>query len=183
VTAFNTDYRDFIETKARIGVDADTGTLLFQSRNIDKASVYGFEFDYEWAINNQWSTSTSLAWTKGKNELSNQELDSISPSKAVFNVNWNSLNDKWNAKMFTTFSDSKKGTDDNLISTPSYATVDFLIQHKLNNKSDIRLGMFNLFNEKYWNWQQVRHFDSNDQIINSLSQPSNNISISYSIEL
>jgi hemoglobin/transferrin/lactoferrin receptor protein len=181
--AFNSDYRDFIETKARIGVDIDTGTLLFQSRNIDEANIYGFEFDYFWNIDNQWSLATNLAWTKGKNQMTNENLESISPAKAVVNLNWNSANDLWSTKLFTTLNKSKSSIDDDIFNTPASTVVDLMIHRKLSKSSHIRLGLFNLFNKKYWNWQQVRNFDAADPIIESLSQPSRNISISYSLEL
>jgi hemoglobin/transferrin/lactoferrin receptor protein len=183
MTAFNTDYRDFIETKARIGVDPSTGTLIFQSRNIDKANIYGIELDYLWIINDQWSTGINHAWTKGENENTHEELDSISPAKTVVNLNWTSQNNLWSTKLFTTFSQSKSSVDEDLFKTPSYSTVDLMVHRTLSKNSDIKFGLFNIFNEKYWNWQQVRNFDADDQIINSLSQPSRNISISYSITL
>jgi hemoglobin/transferrin/lactoferrin receptor protein len=183
LTAFNTDYSDFIETKARIGVDPETGTLLFQSRNIDEANIYGVEFDYAWAINDQWSTGLNYAWTKGENEITNEELDSISPSKTVVNLNWNSSNDLWNAKLYASFIQSKSSIDEDLFETPSYQTLDLMLHRKISDNMNLSIGVFNIFDEKYWNWQQVRNFDANDQIINSMSQPSRNFSISYSLTL
>ena len=41
--AFRTDYTDFIETKARIGIDPQSGRLLFQSINIGEANISGIE--------------------------------------------------------------------------------------------------------------------------------------------
>jgi hemoglobin/transferrin/lactoferrin receptor protein len=183
LTAFNTDYKDFIETKSRIGIDPETGTLLFQSINIDKANIYGFELDHTFRINNQWSTGFNYAWTKGENKNTHQEIDSISPSKTVVNLNWNSENDLWNANLYATLSQSKSSSDEALFSTPAYQTVDLMLHRKISNNMDLRIGLFNLFDEKYWNWQQVRNFDADDQIINALSQPSRNFSISYSMTL
>ena len=164
-------------------MDPETGTLLFQSRNIDKANIYGLELDHSWRINDQWSTAAGLAWTKGKNKISNESLDSISTAKAVVNINWNSSNQLWNAKLYTSYNRSKSSIDEDLFNTPAFTVVDLMLHRKLNNRSNLQLGLFNLFNQKYYNWQQVRNFDAEDPIIRSLSQPSRNFSLSYSIEI
>jgi len=47
LAVFDTEYDDFIETKALIGIDPESGVLLFQSRNIDMARIYGLDVRLE----------------------------------------------------------------------------------------------------------------------------------------
>jgi hemoglobin/transferrin/lactoferrin receptor protein len=43
LSAFRTSYKNFIESKINIGVDPLTGLTMFQSRNIDRTEIEGFE--------------------------------------------------------------------------------------------------------------------------------------------
>jgi len=47
LAVFDTEYDDFIETKALVGIDPESGVLLFQSRNIDQARIYGLDVRLE----------------------------------------------------------------------------------------------------------------------------------------
>ena len=186
LTAFLTKYHDFIETKARIGFDPVTATVLFQSRNIDKAEISGIEVSHKWQINNAFSTYSSLAITRGVNETKDEPLNSISPAKAINNIQWVSANNKWNVNLYSTFVAKQDRVADerhNLFQPDGYAVFDMFVNYKLGKKQNLRLGIFNLFDKKYWDWQQVRNFEENDEIIEALSKPSRNLSFSYSIEL
>ncbi len=44
LAAFHNDYEDFIESLVVIGVDPQSGLLVFQSQNIAEARIYGVEF-------------------------------------------------------------------------------------------------------------------------------------------
>ncbi|HOP23371.1 MAG TPA: TonB-dependent hemoglobin/transferrin/lactoferrin family receptor, partial [Gammaproteobacteria bacterium] len=182
INTFYTDYRDFIETKARIGIDPDTGYLLFQSRNIDKAEIYGIEIDYLWMFHPQMSAQINWAWTDGKNKTTDEELESISPSKAVLNFNWHSIDNDWNADLYVVHNNRHTLEDTALFQTPANTVVDMIVNKDLKRYGKVSLGIYNIFNKKYWNWQQVRNFDVNDQILASLTQPSRNVSFAYSYE-
>jgi len=183
---FQTNYKDFIESKAVIGIDPETSTLLFQSRNIDKAEIYGFELAHHWQINDDFSSYSSLAWTHGTNKINNQPLNSISPAKAVNNLEWRLPNSLWNINLFSTFVkgvDKVNEEDDTFFKPSGYAVFDLFINRTIGKNQTVRFGVFNLTNKQYWNWQQVRNFDENDAIIDALSQPSTYVSLSYSIRL
>ncbi len=188
VTGFYTDYNNFIESKARIGIDIDTGTLLFQSRNIEQAEIYGIELSHQWQFNQQLSSYTTLAWTRGNNKTNDQPLNTISPAKMVNNISWSSTNQLWTIDLYSTFTQSVDRIDesdprDDFFKPAGFAVFDLFASYKISHNQQLRLGIFNLGNKKYWNWQQVRNFDANDAIIDSMSQPSRNISLSYTITL
>jgi hemoglobin/transferrin/lactoferrin receptor protein len=188
ITGFYTDYNNFIESKARIGIDAETGTVLFQSRNIDEAEIYGIEISHQWQFNDSVSSYTTLAWTHGNNKTNNQPLNSISPAKLVNNLSWESSNNKWHIDLYSTFNAALDRIDesnprDDFFKPAGFAVFDVFMGYQLSQKQSIRLGLFNLTNKKYWDWQQVRNFDANDAIIDALSKPSRTLSASYSIEL
>jgi hemoglobin/transferrin/lactoferrin receptor protein len=58
---FDTHYDDFIESRAPVGIDAETGYLLFQSRNIGQARIYGADVRLDQDLDS-WSASLQ-GWT------------------------------------------------------------------------------------------------------------------------
>lgn len=182
---FHNSYQDLIVSRDLIGIDADTDALIFQSRNIEDATIYGAELDYQWQINKQWSTAWSLAWTQGDNDITDQPLNHISPAKASGNIRWQSVNRLWNAGLYGLFSRSQSRIDDSdndLFKTPAYATFDVTLGYQMTANSYLNLGIFNLTDKKYWLWQQVKNFDASDQIIEAMTQASRHLKLSYSIE-
>ncbi|MCX7552449.1 TonB-dependent hemoglobin/transferrin/lactoferrin family receptor [Marinicella sp. S1101] len=182
---FYNQYDDLIVSRDLIGLDPDTQALIFQSRNIEEASIYGAEMDYHWQINEQFSTAWQLAWTRGENDVTNQPLNSVSPPKATGSLAWQSVNGEWDATLYGVFSRAQERIDDpelELFKTPGFATFDLLVGHKLSPSSELRFGLFNLTNKKYWLWQQVRNFDNNDAIIEAMTQASRHLKISYSYQ-
>jgi len=90
LAVFDTEYDDFIETKAIVGIEPETGTVLFQSRNIDQARIYGLDLRLEqnlagWsqALEN-WSLSAAAYWSRGENRSPPPRIALTKPPVNVF---------------------------------------------------------------------------------------------------
>lgn len=185
---YETRFNDFIESKARLGVDPDTNTLLFQSININRARIYGAELDYNRTIDEQWSVSTKLSWVRGENRVTGQPLNSVSPARGIFSAHWQSTDKRWFADAYWTVSEAKDDVDesrDELFKPAGYGVLDLFAGYRWHRTAgrsgEIRLGLYNVFNKKYWDWQQVRNFDAEDTIISALTQPGRTLSASISL--
>jgi len=182
---FHNDYNNLIVSRDLIGLDPASNALIFQSRNINDATIYGAELDYSWQITNQWSTAWSVAWTRGDNNNTDQPLNHISPAKASGNFKWHSVNKKWQAGLYGIFSQAKTridDADDELFKAPGYAIFDVTMGYQISANSHLNFGLFNITDKKYWLWQQVRNFDASDAIIEAMTQASRQAKIAYSIE-
>ncbi|WP_223789500.1 TonB-dependent hemoglobin/transferrin/lactoferrin family receptor [Marinicella meishanensis] len=185
VNVFHNDYQDLIVSRDLVGMDPDTGALVFQSRNVEDATIYGAELDYQWQFSEQWSTGWQLAWTRGENDRTKQPLNHISPPKATGHLRWRSADDRWDATLYGTFSQAQDRVDDpdqELFRTPGYATFDWVTGYQINAKHQIRVGIHNLTNKKYWLWQQVRNFDASDPIIEAMTQASRHVKVAYTAQ-
>ena len=185
---FYTRYKDFIETKANIGVDA-TGTTLFQSRNLNKAEIYGFELSYKtdlqrWFDNlSGWSLATKIAITEGNNLETDEPINSISPAQAIINLGWHNANEKLHLNLISTATKAKTRVDETEASfykPDGYVIFDLLTHYQLTKNSDIRFGIFNLTNKKYWRWQDVKNLNPDESFIQAVTMPERNISLSFS---
>ncbi len=185
INVFHNNYHDLIVSRDLIGVNPETNALIFQSRNVAEATIYGAELTYQWSVSEQWSTGWQLGWTRGENDGTKQPLNHISPTKVTGNLKWQSPDRRWDAGLFAVFSQAKDRLDDpdnELFRAPGYATYDFIIGHQLTANSQLRLGIHNLTDKTYWLWQQVRNFDPADPIIAALTQASRHAKLSYSVQ-
>ncbi len=183
LSGFYNEYKALIISRAPLGIDPETQALLFQSQNIAKARIHGFEIDHQWFINEQWQTHAALSWTKGVNETNDQPLNSVSPPKAVLSVQWSSASNKWHMGLYGRFSAAQDDVDltqEELFQTPGYAVFDWMAGYYFSPQSHLQFSINNLTDKTYWQWQQVRNFDAEDPIIEALTQSSRNFSLSYS---
>ncbi len=185
LSGFYNEYKDLIVSRAPLGIDPETQALLFQSQNIAKARIHGFEIDHQWFINEHWQTHAALSWTKGVNETNDQPLNSVSPPKAVLSAQWTSASKKWHMGLYGRFSaaqDEVDLTQEDLFQTPGYAVFDWMASYHFTPQSRLQFSINNLTDKTYWQWQQVRNFDAEDPIINALTQSSRYFSMSYSYQ-
>jgi hemoglobin/transferrin/lactoferrin receptor protein len=188
MTVFGVDYDDLIETKARIGVDPDTGTLLFQSRNIDKARVYGIEAGFSveldrWVNGLTWENQAS--WTRGDNRTDNEPLNSVDPAELVSRLTWQPT-PALRLSLITTAVAKQDRIDDSvadLYETDGYAIFDVTGSYQITEGTRVDLGVFNALDKTYWRWASVRNRTQGDPMIDHLSAPARYATVSVRIDL
>ncbi len=189
---FHTDYDDFIDSRALIGLDESTGELIFQSRNIGQARIYGVDVRYDqdlaaWHEGLQgWILQAAAYWSEGDNRDTDQPLNSIAPPQAVIGAAWHSADDRWNLELIGTFTAAKKDRDIDQTTGPRFATdrwtsLDLTAGWSPVDWLQLRVGVFNLSDESYWRWLDVAKLEASDPMIPVLSQPGRSYSASFSI--
>ena len=104
----------------------------------------------------------SLAWTEGNDFENDQALESVDPFKAVAGLRYRAPEDRWGSELVATFVASndrapKVNDDGNDVFIPDgYFTLDLLGYYKFSDKVTLNVGLFNLLDKKYWNYQDVR---------------------------
>jgi len=187
LAVFDTEYDDFIETKALIGIEPATGTLLFQSRNIDRARIYGVDLKLEqnlaaWGTAlEDWSLSGAAYWSRGENRESGEPLNSVSPPQMVLGVSWASADGQLDANLTGTYTAKQDRIDETAgerFHTPSWTTLDLTAGWGVNTHFDLRAGVYNLADERYWRWSDVSLFKPDNPMLELLTRPGRNYSIS-----
>jgi len=187
LAVFDTEYDDFIETKARIGIEPESGVLLFQSRNIDEARIYGLDVRLEQQLGG-WSDSLegfslkgAAYWSRGENRENGEPLNSVSPPQMVLGVSWSSANNRWDANLTGTFTKAQERIDETAgprFHTPSWAIADLTAGWRINSHFDLRAGIYNLTDKRYWRWSDVSLFTPDNPMLPLLSRPGRNYSLS-----
>jgi hemoglobin/transferrin/lactoferrin receptor protein len=183
VALFGVDYDNLIETKVNLGPDPETGTLLFQSRNIDKARVYGAEFVFDASLDqfvDSLSFNASASITRGRNRTDDQPLNTIDPAELVTSLDWAPV-DRVKLRAVLTAVAAKDDVDDsnpNQLTTDGYAVFDLTGSFQLTRDIRIDAGIFNAFDKTYWRWSSVRNRTTGDPMVDYLSAPGRYASVS-----
>jgi len=62
--------------------------------------------------------------------------------------------------------------------TPAWATADLTVGWDINEHVGLRAGIYNLTDKRYWRWSDVRLFSPGNPMLELLTRPGRNYSIS-----
>ena len=183
INLFYTRYEDFIETKVRLGLDPDSGRLLFQSQNIGEARIYGAEFrssiELERLVPNLRLDAAAF-WARGENDDANEPLNSVGPPQAVIGATWSAPGGWGQATLMSTFTARHSRLDETrgpLFEAPGSAVFDFYLGRRFGEHLLLRGGVDNLLDKTWWRWADVRALAPDDMVLDQLSQPGRNVAM------
>ena len=182
--AFYGRYRNFIERYADAGTLAGRPSVtLQQSRNLDKATIKGIELKgsaqlgHAWG--GQWQVRGGYGYTKGTVDQG-QGIESISPHQLKLAVGQQAATWRW--ELAAAHTASKKASDmpaDSraLFLSPAHTVWDLTGQVELRKGMRLNVGLYNLTDQKYWNWSDVRGVTAAAEraAIDAYSQPGRNL--------
>ncbi|NIK00040.1 TonB-dependent hemoglobin/transferrin/lactoferrin family receptor [Xanthomonas cannabis] len=158
LAVYYTDYRDFIESNAPAGVNAD-GFMVFQSRNVDDVVIKGAEarggLDLGVLAGWQgWSLNSAVAYSEGDNLTNNTPLNSVDPLRGTLGVAFDS--DSWGAELIGSFVARKRRPQLASYYTPAgYATLDLMGHWEFAPGARLTAGLFNLADRRYVDWNAL----------------------------
>jgi hemoglobin/transferrin/lactoferrin receptor protein len=192
VAGFWTDYKDFIVSLVPLGPDPETGTLLFQSQNIEKARIKGFEFEAGAPLGlmsqslDAFSAGLSGYWATGEDQRTGADLDDVGPPSATLFLDWASASGRWDARLSGVLARGKRREGDTAqqyFRVPGHGVVDLMTAWHASERLTIRAGLFNLGDKTWWRWGEVRRLPADDPLIPALSAPGRSISLSFNLGL
>ncbi|USP09142.1 TonB-dependent hemoglobin/transferrin/lactoferrin family receptor [Aeromonas dhakensis] len=154
VATFYNKYDDFIELGQ---VSTEGRTAVYQYQNLDKATTKGAEAKADYWLNDLVNVWGNLSYIEGKDGDGNY-INSLSPLKGTLGVRLEQA--KWNINTALRFADdmSKVGKDakgnDN-IKSAGWGVVDIYAQFKPVQDLQFNVGVFNLFDKEYVNYESI----------------------------
>ena len=161
VSAYRNRYRDLIESRANLGIDPDSGALVFQSVNRARADIHGLEGSLEWVpdVAGNWRLSGSAAWARGRDTARDRPLNSVAPAKLVLGAAWEPVSDRFGAELVAT-AVARQGELDTsagpLFRAPGHALLDVHAWWRIVPGLRLRLSAQNLGDRRYWDWSSSR---------------------------
>ncbi|MDF7675316.1 TonB-dependent hemoglobin/transferrin/lactoferrin family receptor [Neisseriaceae bacterium ESL0693] len=160
------DYADVSNSVTLPGTWTPNQLFILQSQNFSKAHIYGGEAYARWKFAPDWKVSGSLAYARGslRQDGVDHPLNSVSPMKVKLGLAYEQ--ERWGSHVDLTYVAAKKDKDIYSASSfynpsRSYALVDMGGYWKPAKHLSLRLGVNNVFNQKYWNWSDIAYLTPN----------------------
>lgn len=199
VTFFTNRYKDFIDSLAALNCPGNPACVplfdfTFQSINRAKVEIHGVEAKGDYKLARDWTLRGAFAWAQGDDKSAGVPLNSIAPMKLVTGLRWGEKAGPRGAEAILTVVDKKRRIDRSpyISGTPAvafpafspkgYATVDLLGWWRPAGNVTVNAGIFNLFDTKYWQWNNVRLLNANAQNLDYFTSPGRNASVTAKVE-
>lgn len=199
LTAFKADYRDFISQEVVSGSFTPMDPAIFQFINIRRVEVEGLEGKAEARLGNGFTGRFAFAYAKGDEifEGGNKTpLGSIDPLTFVGGLGYRDPDGRFGAELIMTHNKSKSlnrtvGTDANGDPTTvcngapcfrpdAFTILDATAFVRLGQMLTLRAGVFNITDEKYAYWSDVRGLAATSSVTDAYTRPGRNASASVS---
>lgn len=190
LSVFRNQYDDFIESFVNLGVDPETGLLVFQSQNLADVTIEGAELRGAAALDAWWpklegfSANLAVAYARGDDESRDAPLESVDPARAVLGLRYEAADGRWELELVGTAVERKRRVGNDALFRPAgYATLDLLGRYRFNERVRLNAGLYNLADRTYWEWADVRGRAAADPAIERYTRPGINASVSLVVEL
>ncbi len=197
LAAFQSRYQQLIVEKKNLGT-ANGGTAttsnptLFQTVNIERATISGFELKGQmaWgaAVGGQWSSPFSYGRTRGTDDTTGLKLNHIDPATVHLGLRY--ATGTWHAQLDLFRQSAKRASDLGSVSVgnppnvgtqftiPAATTLDLSGQWRIRKGLRLNLAAINLSNQKYWHWSDVQGLRTVPDLADAYTQPGRHFKVS-----
>jgi hemoglobin/transferrin/lactoferrin receptor protein len=191
LVGFDSDYQDFIEQATVGGGFTPLNPAIFQFVNLSGAEIYGAEASLEVRLGAGFKVNTAASFARGDATNSSgvrTPIRSVDPVKVASGVEWREAADRFGARLFATYSDSKSPsrvgqcTPAPCFLPDSFVVFDVVGWWKITDALTARAGVFNVSDEKYWWWSDVRDLSATATFVDAYSQPGRSASVSIAMQ-
>ncbi|HEY8603893.1 TonB-dependent hemoglobin/transferrin/lactoferrin family receptor [Tsuneonella suprasediminis] len=187
ITGFTSRYRDFISQEVVSGSFTPSDPAVYQFINLDHVQVKGAEARLEGRADNGLNGRLSLSYATGdvtRPGGATTPLSSIDPLKLVVGLGYRDPQGHFGGQLIATHSARKELDRTTGLCTPecyrpgAFTILDATANARVWDGLTLRVGVFNIFDEKYAWWSDVRGLASTSTVTDAYTQPGRNASAS-----
>jgi hemoglobin/transferrin/lactoferrin receptor protein len=190
VTGFHGSYDDFITQEQVGGNFTALSPAIYQFVNLSDVKISGVEGRGRVSFGEGFALQLGVAWQEGSSTTRGVEmpLATIDPLKFISGLSYRDPDGRFGGEVMLTHSAKKNAADAGVTCTPAcfippaFTILDVTAYWNATENVTLRGGLFNLFDEKYWWWGDVRGVASNSNVVDAYSQPGRNFSVSVAIK-
>ncbi|WP_395945064.1 TonB-dependent hemoglobin/transferrin/lactoferrin family receptor [Brevundimonas sp.] len=191
-TAFATHYDDFIDQVVVSGTGIPgVDPLVYQYVNLTEVDIRGLEARADIYWDNGFSLIGSAAYAEGDTTTNGRrtELGSVDPLKVVAGLNYADQSGVWGGSATVTWSGKKDSRTYNLSCGSacylgdSFTLLDVTAYWNVTERATLRAGAFNVLDEKYGWWSDVRGLTATSTVKDAYTQPGRNFGVSLTLRL
>ncbi len=189
LAAFSGEYRNFIEQVQVSGTFTPTDPGVFQYVNLTKAKIRGVEARARLRLDNGLGGFLTAAYARGDSySPAKAPLDSIDPVKVSVGVSYRDPQGRFGGELTAVHAERKAASRVAVACSPacfrpSASTVlDLTAFWRVADGLTARAGVFNLTDETYAYWRDVRGLSSTAVSRDAYTQPGRNVSLSLTYD-
>lgn len=165
------DSKTVLNTNGQFQYQHDT----YHYQNIDKVTIKGAEFSFDYALTSNWSLLAALSYQDGKNEQTKDYITSISPLSGSTGISYNS--EKLQSQLLANWAKRMTKVNEGSRQSPGFVTLDWLNSYKLTADWQLNLALNNLLDKDYVRYNSIAGH-AVDSDLRAYTQPGRNISLS-----
>jgi hemoglobin/transferrin/lactoferrin receptor protein len=193
VVGFEGDYDDFISQQVVSGTGTAQDPSVFQFVNFTEVAIDGFEVKGAMELDSGVNAQLAIAYANGdiiNTDGSRTPLDTVEPFNLVAGLGYRDPQARFGANLILTHN-ARKDIDETppaanggeLIRPDASTIVDLTAFVAVTDALKLRAGVFNLFDERYALWSDVRGLpESSRDIFGAFTRPGRNVSVSASFQ-
>lgn len=189
VVAFSGEYRNFIEQVQVSGTFTPTDPGVFQYVNLTKVKIRGIEARARLRLDNGLGGFLTAAYARGDSySPAKAPLDSIDPVKVSVGVSYRDPQGRFGGELTAVHAERKAASRVAVACTPSCfrpsasTVLDLTAFWRVADGLTARAGVFNLTDETYAYWSDVRGLSSTAVSRDAYTQPGRNVSLSLTYD-
>ena len=186
VAAYYNTYDDFIESLVPTGRKDSRGWFISKTLNRGEARIYGFELAgrYFWGTDKTgFNVGNSLSYSVGDDLVADKPLESVVPFTNRFTIGYLEPNEVWSASLGITTVGKPRLSDSYTNFIPDgFTTFDATSSWNIGDNFVATLGMYNIFDKRYYNFQDVRAVSETDDQLTRFSQPGRSVQASFTFK-
>ncbi|MBV7255519.1 TonB-dependent hemoglobin/transferrin/lactoferrin family receptor [Pacificimonas sp. WHA3] len=186
--AFTSDYDDFISQEVVGGTFRPGDPGVFQFVNLDDVTIKGFETRLGYRADSGFTADLAFSYSDGTETSSGKKapLGTVDPLKLVAGLGWSDPRGRFGGRIIATHS-ARKSLEDSIgvctgacFRPDGFTIFDATAFVRVADNFTVRAGLFNITDETYAWWGDVRGVTAKDRATDAYTRPGRNLSISLS---
>lgn len=189
VVAFHAKYKDFIDQQVVSGSFTPSDPAVYQFVNLGRVTVKGVEAKAEFRADNGIRARLSIAYAKGDEKSADggsSPLASVDPLNLVMGLGYRQPEGRFGGEIIMTHHQRKElgrtagACSGDCYRPDAFTLLDLTAFVRLSDAFTLRAGIFNLTNETYSYWSDVRGLSATSSVTDAYTRPGRNASASLS---
>ena len=186
IAAFTADYDDFISQQVVGGSFTPMDPAQYQFVNYDAVEIEGVEAKASFRMENGFYSRFAIAYADGdilSPGAAPRPLDTIDPLNLVVGIGYREPQGRFGGELIATHH-ARKPLDetDGGYRPDAFTILDATAFFAVTDALKLRAGIFNIFDEKYAYWQDVRGLSATSTTTDAYTRPGRNASVSLSFQ-